>query len=467
VTRKHYGAEWIAVAALTVLGLALRVLDARGALWLDEAWSATFAQQAATPLGVVFRINHDNNHILNTLWLQLVGPGAPPMLQRALSIACGTACAPLAALFAARRGAAAAIVAGLAFAISPILVTYGAEARGYAPMLAAAMAVLVLADRWLEEDRPPATVGIAVCALLGTLAQPLMIAPLLAITGWAVLILCRRDGARTALVATARVMMPALVAATAVVAMMVVSAEHAHNGFAIGSYVPFTATDWSRALGAALGWTLGFFDGQDRTIIVALTAMLAGIVLWFRRADPRTPFYAVAILAYPLVFVVLRIGNAGIARYYLLASVGLLLLLAELTGRAIERPGALRWLSCAAIVLFVVGCGRMDAAIISNLRADPTAMMAAMKADAPTGATVMLPDRRMEPVLDWAARDADYPLTIVPSGCAPVPFVLIDNDRERRTQWSARLCGGDYRLIAMRSVIGLSGTDWWLYRRIG
>ena len=157
----------LAVAALTLLGLALRLLAARGGLWLDEAWSATFAQEVGTPLGVILQVNHDNNHILNTLWLQLVGPDATPMLQRALSIACGTATIPLAALFARRGGGAAAVVAALIFAISPILVTYGSEARGYAPMIAAMLLMLVLIDRWLEERTTPTPGGITITALLG------------------------------------------------------------------------------------------------------------------------------------------------------------------------------------------------------------------------------------------------------------------------------------------------------------
>ena len=145
---------WLAVAALTLLGLALRLLAARGALWLDEAWSATFAQEAVTPIGVIWRVNHDNNHILNTLWLQLLGPDATPLAQRALAIATGTAAIPLAAMFCARRSTAAALIAALAFALSPILVTYGSEARGYAPMIAAFLGTLVLVGwSWLAMRR--------------------------------------------------------------------------------------------------------------------------------------------------------------------------------------------------------------------------------------------------------------------------------------------------------------------------
>ena len=46
-----------------------------------------YAAQAADSIRRVFlRINHDNNHHLYSLWLQAIGPGAPPMLARAPAI---------------------------------------------------------------------------------------------------------------------------------------------------------------------------------------------------------------------------------------------------------------------------------------------------------------------------------------------------------------------------------------------
>ena len=93
--RRH--ADAFALGAITLIALMLRIAAARGGLWLDEAWSAVFAREVATPLGVFLSVNHDNNHHLNTLWLQLVGWGAPPMVQRGLSIECGAAAVPLAA----------------------------------------------------------------------------------------------------------------------------------------------------------------------------------------------------------------------------------------------------------------------------------------------------------------------------------------------------------------------------------
>ena len=177
--------QWRWIAGITLAGLLLRCLAARGGLWLDEAWSAVFAQEVATPAGVLFAINHDNNHHLNTLWLQLVGPDAPPLLQRALSIVSGTATIPVAASVAARRGPAPAILAAIAFCLAPFPLTYGAEARGYAPMLFAWVCAIAIVDRWLGDPATPRpATALAIAAVVGCLAQATMLFGLTIIALW-------------------------------------------------------------------------------------------------------------------------------------------------------------------------------------------------------------------------------------------------------------------------------------------
>ena len=453
---------WLALAALTLLGLAVRILAARGALWLDEAWSATFAQEAATPAGVFFRINHDNNHFLNTLWLQLVGPDAPPLVQRALSIACGTAAIVLAAAFARRRGRAAALIAALAFAVSPILVTYGAEARGYAPMVLATLAALLIVDRWLDTQSSRSSLRLTIAALLGMLAQLLMAASLAAIGVWAYFAVRRARGPRAALHAMPSLFGCAVAAVALVLGVMALAAHAAPTGFAVGSYASFTLGGWGSALGAALGWTLA--AGALPAWAAAIAALGLVVLLARRRLDVRAPFYAVAILVYPLTFPALRIGNSDIPRYYLLAAVALLLLLAELGGAMVTRGGWRRALSILAIALFVVGSVVLDAGIIANRRGDPGAAIATMQARAPGGATVAL-DARMTPVLVIAARRAGYPVNIREGPCADARFLFVDGNADSADLPRITRCGKTYSRIARAKVFGLSGTWWWLFER--
>src|SRR3954453_8303311 len=122
---------WAAVGAATLAGLALRIAAAQGGLWTDEAWSVIYAAQARNAAGVFLRINHDNNHHLNSLWLQAVGMGAPPWLARLPALFPWTANVVVAALLARGTSRTAGIVAAFLFALSPAMVTLGSEARGY------------------------------------------------------------------------------------------------------------------------------------------------------------------------------------------------------------------------------------------------------------------------------------------------------------------------------------------------
>lgn len=127
----------IALAVIVLSGLGLRVWCARGGLWVDEAWSAQFVVQAGSAWAIFWRVNYDNNHYLNSLWILLVGPYAPPLLIRALSIVTGTLSIAVAGAIGWRRSPVTGLIAAILFAVSPILVAYGAEARGYGPMLLA------------------------------------------------------------------------------------------------------------------------------------------------------------------------------------------------------------------------------------------------------------------------------------------------------------------------------------------
>src|SRR5512143_455296 len=54
------------------LGSILMVLSARGDLWLDEIWSIFFAEAARSPCEILTLFRHDNNHVLNTLYLYAI-----------------------------------------------------------------------------------------------------------------------------------------------------------------------------------------------------------------------------------------------------------------------------------------------------------------------------------------------------------------------------------------------------------
>ena len=144
-----------ALAACLALFALLRLLAAYGDFYVDEIWSFYFARQLSSPSGV-FSLNHDNNHILNTLYLYFVGgkpyflAGKPTFIpHRLLSIITGVVSVWLIWKIALRRGRAEAFTAILLAGLSYPLILYSTEARGYAPLIMFALATFALTERYI------------------------------------------------------------------------------------------------------------------------------------------------------------------------------------------------------------------------------------------------------------------------------------------------------------------------------
>lgn len=443
--------HWIRIVVIALAGLILRCMAARGGLWLDEAWSAVFAQEVATPAGVLLQINHDNNHHLNTLWLQLVGPGAPPMLQRALSIASGSVTIVVAAAIAARRGPAPTFCAAIAFCLAPFLFTYGAEARGYAPMLFAWVCAIGIADRWLADPvQPKPSTALAIAALFGCLAQATMVFGLTILALWVMVERSRRGGWRQGLRDTIALFAPAAMVAILLVTMAWLAAQTGGSGFHLGNR---EAHDWGKWLDAMHQLATGMFGSA---IILVFVAYLA------RATRDRLATLAAIACALPLAVALLGLPNSGLSRYYVVIVPPLLLLTAIALPLAWkDRIG--RWLAGGIALAFLANAVVSDSAMIRNLRGDPGRAVATLAKVAPHGAAVSLDYDRSSAVLIAAARSQRYPLTVTDTPCPVARFHFVERDGHAPFPPQPRWCGHPYREIARGDPAGLSGTHWRLY----
>ncbi len=109
------------------------------------------ASSLSSPVGILTRLTHDNNHPLNSLFLWLVGPTPHWVAYRALAVICSGGTLVLTLLLSRRRGPLEAVASVTLMAASYPLVVYGSEARGYAPATFFALAAFLL----LERARPP------------------------------------------------------------------------------------------------------------------------------------------------------------------------------------------------------------------------------------------------------------------------------------------------------------------------
>ncbi len=456
----------VTLGAIVALGLGLRIAGAAGGLWVDEAWSAILVERARTPLGVFLSINHDNNHHLNSLWMQAVGVGAPPMLLRALSIATGTASILVAGAIGARRSVAQGLVAALLFAVSPILVTYGSEARGYAPMLLAALLSIWLVARWLDtRPSPPGRTtawALGALAVIGLLSQLTMVFFIVAIAAWAGLTLARRGSIDAAITGTVRLMLPSVGATILVFALVFGAAAASATGMQVGDYVPFSLDRLQTALTTMVATTLGLPMDASWPVFGVATLAIVAIVYGIRKNSPLAAFHGAAILGLPIAFVALRIGNAEHARYFLLSATALILLASDLLARGLAQHGLKRAVAAILLAGLTIACLQADRVQIRLRRGDTGAAIAAMMARAPGGATVHVDALRPVAVLQIGAAEARYPLRVT-GDCAPARFAYIDAKGTAPGALTLQRCGHTFTRIAARDGAALSGLGWSLY----
>lgn len=458
------GPSRIMILLAVAIGLGLRIAAARGGLWLDEAWSAVYAAEARTPLGVFTAINHDNNHHLNSLWLQTIGLFAPPLLARAPSIIAGTAGILVAAAIGARRSVATAMIAAMLFAVSPMLVNLGAEARGYATMVLAFLGAILIVDRWLDDpSAAPPRLTLGALAAFGLLSQLTMAFGLVAIAGWVLLRLLMTGWRAKALRRTFDLMVPAIIAMLLMFTLVFGAAASSTTGLQVGSYESFAFGGFIEALDQLIANSIGVSLSLAWATVIAM--FLVALSAWFVPVlRPRIAFYLLTIVGLPAMFLLLQLPNSHYARYYLIAGIGILLLAAEWLGSTMRRPGTVRAAAIALCAILVGACVVQDARLIANDRADPSAPVRAMRAAAPGGASILLDNIRSVAVLQVAAASAHYPL-VIRETCPAAQFLLLDDPHYRVFPTMLHRCGAPYRAVLARHTYGLSGLDWQLYRR--
>ena len=456
---------WGAVGAIALAGLALRIAAAHGGLWTDEAWSVIYAAEARDPLGVFLRINHDNNHHLYSLWLQAIGTGAPPLLARVPAIVAGTLAIPMAALLIGRRSCIGGIAAAALFACSPILVSFGSEARGYALMLLAALVTLWLVTETVDGGEKPGTRWwLALTAAVGMFSHLTMAAPVALAALWFYVDRRAALGPATAARETWRLMGPALAATAAVIMFVFAAAAASPTGMRLGGYRAFTVPDYEAALDDLGLWSAGLTGPWAWLMPAMIGALALGIAFrppaWL---GSRARLYAVLILAVPMGVFLLRVGNAGYARYYLASALGLLLLMADWIGRGLAARGAPRTAASALLAVLLLTSGIRDWRLIGLERGEPDRPVRDMAALAPAGANVALAQPRFEAVAKLAAAHAGYPLRFA-VGCSVAQFALAAQERGTATRPTVRRCGVTMRAIDSSVASPITGDSWVLYR---
>ncbi len=457
------------VGGFVLAGFMLRCFAARGGLWTDEAWSLVHAQQAGDALGVLTRINHDNNHHINSWWLQLVGPEASPMLMRGLSIITSSITIWVAGLIGLRRNRTTGVITAALFALSPIMVVYGSEARGYAPMMLALMIMIWRIDIWLENQSAskPAPL-LALCALFGCFSHLMLLPAVIMLGLWVFLAGVRHYGIVISAKVTVDILGPAFVVVVLSLSTIIIIAARSETGLQVGGYIPFMWPLFALAISNLLTFSIGIGHVWDLSIWMFLAIATIGLAMMLTRWQipvERKWLYAVLILTMPIAVAALSIGNSQYSRYYLPAAAAILLLLAEWIGQLTNQRTRTR-IGGVGVLSLILGLALwQNYLLIGSQRGHPEqAVNIIAKAD-PQGAKVTNELVRSIATLKVSAAAQDYPLTIVQAKCGAAEFHFITGVAHQNRPQTPPQCDPAMRLIAFGDTVGPSGESWALYQR--
>lgn len=462
------------LGAVTLAAAALRLLCARGDLWLDEVWTLILIGGLDSPVELLTRLAHDNNHVLNSALVWALRAVDDPLSYRLPAVLAGTAAVALAAAIAyagdlppapgpGSPAVRAAFAAGL-HAVSVLMVQYESEARGYALALAFGLLGPWALLRARGEPGAPHALLHWAGATFGILGHPVAVHLVAGTVAWSLLAWWRQGRRGAAL----------LRAAAWWHAVPVVAAGSFHLGFLRRVQVGGgPETGLATALAEAFAYTLGLPLALGPLPILALSAALVagGLLLNHRDGGTAWAFVFTAVVLSPALALALQPGGLRFPRYFFTSMAVVLLLAATLLARLWTRS---RLAAAALATLFVAGHLPRLHALARDQRGHYRSVIAHMLAATGAGDVRVASDHdfrnpmllayhvprlrggeRVEyvPQAAWAKDGAEWYLAHRLGGAPPPEGVVRD------------VRGHVYRLQRSAPSAPLSGFRWYLYRR--
>lgn len=368
-----------AIAGLCIVGLALRVWYAHAPLWVDEIWSLKDLLPIRHFWQILWDISQDNNHYLYSLYLYFAYPVSHNEIWlRAPSIAAGVASIPLLAQLSGRDRAAALAAAAMA-TVSAFMITYSAQARGYA----LAVFFWIVAYRQLEKMLDGAdagarwrfalAIGVATFCHLATFVVAFLF-------GLAALVeLFRRQRhLLQAIGVCLQLFWPTLVCLVPIFLCLIAGYVEV-GGFIVNYVRPYSPVLAYAGFSQMIVATLE--GAMTPLLIVAAIPLLAiggGVVLRERAISSfRRISYALMLFGLPALVFATRVPNSHIPRYYSISAVFLILVAADLFA-ILWRKGRI-WRVAALAATLTLAVGNLYAlftAKVANALAWPDALAA-------------------------------------------------------------------------------------------
>jgi hypothetical protein len=459
-----------AVLALSLAGFVLRLFCARGDLWLDEIWSLQNLEPLHRADEILYAISQDNNHFLNSFWLFIVGPNAPPQIIRLEAILCGTLTIPAAAKLASHAGRAAALAAAALVTFGLIFVHYGSEARGYAGFLLMLFIAAEALENFLVDPRKTRyCAGFAVAVGFGALFHIAMIEAAGVLVAATLARIAFRTRSATATGKAARDLgVSVVLGALPALACIAAGILYTHK-IQFGVQVPFSYGGMVEGLAALFGATLGFTFASSAFFALPAALLWTSLALLIVAVERRI-LPAFAIFLPPLLAVLAHLPNVHIPRFHLIATLGLVLLFAEVVGHfwRCGRPGF-----ALAIVFVPLASNAVAVAdLLAHGRGDYRSLIARMEAD---GAATYASNMQAEIIRTIRFYDKDLGGRLAPAAEAdwcgvPPRWYILSDDPEGEAKirsFGPLQCALPFAREEVMIPASLSGLRLALYRRFG
>jgi hypothetical protein len=451
-----------AVAAL-LAGSLLRLLAIGQGLWLDEVWSLLVAETLQSPFEALRR-SFDNNHVLISMFMQLSGSDRSWWWYRLPSFAAGLASIALAFRIGRRQSGELGWVQAWVFALSFPLVVYSVEARGYALAIAFALAVYDLYEQPAAVPRGWRLWALWACVVLGCLSH-FVFAHFYAAFGlwsaWRCARLCPSVGRACRSLLVLHAVPVALLAL--LVAPLLMQLRSAGG------------PPWSvpKVLAEAVGWTLGLPEALGLFALAGLGLAVLGSGLlrrWQLGADSFL-FFGLVVLV-PPALIAFTNPRLLAARYLLISSVFLLLLLGEGIARLLARNVSL---GVCLLALFCAGSLQRIVPFLQFGRGDYASAVRYLGAQT-RGRDVIVGsdhDVRNRLVLDYYGRMLQPAQRLVYKPHSdrdpqPPPWLILHSFDQPPSAAAeiALKTGADYRLRQSFPYWGPAGCHWFVYERV-
>jgi len=457
----------IAVAVVVGLAALVRLAATWNDLWLDELWSLNLLDTLHSPVEIVTSLHHDNNHVLNSLFLYWLRPLGSDWLYRLPALLAGIATVGLGAWFATLEDVPStapqsrALMAAIVLGVSLPLIQYGSEARGYAMALAFGLGAIAIAVR--DDVRPMGKAAPAVWALLilAFLSHALALHVMTALGAWAAVRAIRRDG---------------VLRGAGTLAWWLAVPFAAFAAFWAYFLRNITVGGSNReGIGPALAGAIGIVSGLPGGVplAVSLVLVLGGAAggLWViaQRKSDLWVLFVVGMIVSPAALAIIQPTNNYLARYFLVSMLLWLLVVAQLLTWLVARGGVARIAAFVALAVFGVANGARVADLLRDGRGAYQDAIRFMVTNT-TGDTTFIAsdhDFRNRLVVEYYGPRMSKPVRYVsradqsptqwyvwqktPGEAPPIPRVAVSR--------------GTYRLVKTYPTAPLSGLTWYVYER--